>query len=111
MKSDDKPAVLDGGVTSEQIAHFKAQHGAIFAIDLNDGQRAHRVYMREVDMETLAAVSKVAKTDETRAAQVLYDNCFLGGSAEVRTNARLFVAASKRLAERMEAVEAEVKNL
>ncbi len=59
----------------------------------------------------IKAVTKVAKTDEVEAGKVMFDNCWLGGSEELRTDALLFMAVQKQLGAVLNGFQSLIKNL
>ena len=68
-------------------------------------------YFKRPTLETLKAVTKVAKSDEVEAGKVMFDNCWLGGSQELRTDALLFMAVQKKLGEVLNGFQGLIKNL
>ncbi|MBD5185802.1 MAG: hypothetical protein HDS92_04235 [Bacteroidales bacterium] len=54
---------------------------------------------------------KVAKNDEVEAGKVMFDNCWLGGSEELRTDALLFMAVQKQLGTVLNGFQGLIKNL
>lgn len=111
MEEMNKAVTIDGGVTEEQIAQWKAQHRKVTRIDVVDGDETHIGYFKRPSMETMTAVSKVSKTDEMRSAQVLFDGCWLGGSPVIRTDAVLFTAAMTQLNKAFTSAMSSLKNL
>lgn len=101
----------DGGVTGEQINRWKAAHRRVIRIDVTDGEDLHVAYFKRPSLETMSAVTKVGKSDEVKGAEVLYDNCFLGGDAEIREDALLFMAASAQLGNMLTSCLGSLKNL
>lgn len=101
----------DGGVTEEQIARWKAQHGKVVRIDVTDGDDLHVCYFHRPTLQTMSAVTKVSKSDEVRGMEALYDNCLLGGSKAVRTDAILFMAAAAQLGKMLTSSLGSLKNL
>ena len=101
----------DGGVTGEQINRWKAARRRVIRIDVTDGEELHVAYFKRPSLETMSAVTKVGKSDEVKGAQVLYDNCFLGGDAEIREDALLFMAASAQLGNMLTSCLGSLKNL
>lgn len=101
----------DGGVSEEQIGRWKAAHKRVIRIDVTDGDDLHVAYFKRPTMETMSAVTKVTKTDEVKGAEVLYDNCFLGGDTEMREDALLFMAATAQLGRLFNSCLGSLKNL
>ena len=101
----------DGGVTEEQINKWKALHKRVSRIEIADGDDLHVAYFKRPSLETMAAVAKVYKTDEVKSSMVLYDNCFLGGSEDIRNDAMLFMAASEQIGALLGSCSGSLKNL
>ena len=95
--SNETPRVINGALTESQVAAFKEKHRKSFAVEVRDGDEVHVGYFKRPTFETIKAVTKVAKTDEVEAGKVMFDNCWLGGSEELRTDALLFMAVQKQL--------------
>ena len=102
---------LDGGVTEEQVIRWKAAHKRIVRVDVTDGDDLHVAYFKRPSIETMSAVTAVAKNDEVKSAAVLYDNCFLGGSSEMREDALLFMAATTQLGKLFNSCLGSLKNV
>lgn len=101
----------NGGVTEEQIQLWKNRCRKVYAIEIEEDGQTHTGYFRRPDMETLSAVSKLGKSDEVKAANALFDNCWLGGSALLREDAVLRMAVIGQLNGLMEVARASLKNL
>lgn len=81
--------VINGDVTNEQIATWKNTHGRVVEIEVADSEfkELHRGYFHRPDMRTMQAFSSTAKTNDVKAAEVMFDNCWLGGSPMMKTDA------------------------
>ena len=101
----------DGGVTEEQIAQWKARYGKIARVDVADGEELHIGYFHRPKLETMSAVSKIGKTDEVKSAEVMFDNCWLGGSKAMRDDAILFLETTKQLGRMFNSCLSSLKNL
>ena len=110
-KKKNTPKVFNGDLTEAQVDAFKAQHRKCFAVEIQDGDEVHIGYFKRPTLETLKAVTKVAKSDEVEAGKVMFDNCWLGGSQELRTDALLFMAVQKKLGEVLNGFQGLIKNL
>lgn len=104
-------ATFDGGVNEEQIKQWKARHGKIVRVDVADGEELHIGYFHRPKLETMSAVSKIGKTDEVKSAEVMFDNCWLGGSRAMREDAILFLEATKQLGRMFNGCLSSLKNL
>jgi len=101
----------NGGITPEQIATWKAKHRKVSEISVVDDGEKHIGYFHRPSMETMSAVNKIGKTDEVKAANILFDNCWLGGSQTMKEEAVVKMAAIGKLNELMNINTAEIKNL
>lgn len=101
----------DGGVTEEQIKAWKGKHGKVVRIDVVDDGDLHVGYFHRPRLETMSAVTKMAKTDELKSSEVMFDNCWLGGSAAMRNDAVLFLEATKQLGTMLNSCRSSLKNL
>ena len=71
--------VVNGDITEEQIAGWKGKYGRVVEVEVadTDFEELHRGYFHRPDMQTMQAFSATAKQNEVRAAEVLFDNCWL----------------------------------
>lgn len=111
MEDKEIKTTFDGNVTEEQVNRWKAQNRKVIRIDVVDGDECHVGYFKRPSLETMGAVAKVAKTDDLKSMQVLFDGCWLGGSEYLRTDASLFVECGKQLNLALTNVMGSLKNL
>lgn len=102
---------FDGGITEAQIEAFKGKHGKVYRVDIVDGEETHIGYFRRPDFQTIKAITKISKTDEVEAGKVMFDNCWLGGSEELRKDAVLFMAVQVQLGKMLNGCMGSLKNL
>lgn len=102
---------FDGGVTEQQIEAWKVKHRRVYRVDVVDEGETHIGYFKRPDFLTIKAVTKLAKSDEVEGGKVMFDNCWLGGSDALKTDAVLFVAVQKQLAKIMTGCMGSLKNL
>lgn len=102
---------FDGGVTEEQVEAWKRQHRKVYRIDIVDGEDTHIGYFKRPDFATIKAITKLAKSDEVEAGKVMFDNCLLGGSKELREDAVLFMAVQAQLGGVLNGCMGSLKNL
>lgn len=93
--------------TPEQIADWKAKHGDVWKISVEDKS----AYLKSPDRKTLGYASSVGASDPMKFNEILLKNCWLGGDIEIQTNDSLFLAASSKLAQLIEIKEAEMVKL
>lgn len=103
--------VCNGGVTPEQIQAWKAKYRKVAEISVTDGNTKYVGYFRRPDMDTMAAVNRLAKTDEVKSSVAMFDNCWLGGDVTMKEDAIVKMAAIARLATMFDSCVAELKNL
>lgn len=102
---------FDGGITEEQVKAWKQKHGKVVRIDVVDDGDCHVGYFHRPNLETMSAVAKIAKTDELKSSEVIFDNCWLGGSPAIRHDAVLFIEATKQLGAMLNSCRSTLKNL
>ncbi len=102
-----KKIELNGVATEEQIATWKEKYSEIFAVTVD----SHIVYLKKPDRKTLSFASNIGTKDPIKFNEILLNNCFIGGSEEVKTNDSLFLSVSTKLSELIEVKEAEMVKL
>lgn len=102
-----KEQELKGQATDDQIAEWKKQHGQVSGI-IVDG---HIGYLKPVTRKILSMASSVGAKDPMQFNELILNNCWLGGSEEIKTNDTLFLSAGAKLAEFIELKEAELVKL
>lgn len=99
---------LIGEATEEKIAQWKALHGDIYRVELEDGSVC---YLKKPDRTTMKAVASVGTGDPIRANEILLENCWLGGDESIKSNDDKFFGVSSQLANLIEIKQAELKKL
>ena len=102
---------FDGGVTEQQILQWKAQHGKVIRIDVVEGEECHIGYFMRPSLETMRATASIGKTDEFKSSEIMFDNCWLGGSEYLRKDAVLFLETVKQLSTLFQSCMSSIKNL
>lgn len=108
---DKKITTNNGGITDEQIATFKAKHNKVFEISVQDDDTVHIGYFKRPDMKTMSAVNTIGKKDEVESGVVMFNNCWLGGSSEMESDAIVKMAAIGQLASVFNTCVGSLKNL
>ncbi len=103
--------ICNGGVTEEQINSWKKEHRKVFSIEIEDDGELFIGYFHRPSMETMSAVTKLAKTDDVKSTTVMFDNCWLGGDSVMKTDMVVKMAAIKELGEMFSAAVGTLKNL
>lgn len=107
MKTTTPTTPKSGEATPEQIEAWKALHGEIFAITVEDKIG----YLRKVDRKTLSFASTIGTKDPMKFNEVILANCWLGGDEELKTNDDYFLAVSGTLSQLIIVKEAELVKL
>jgi len=93
--------------TKEQIAEWKAKHGDIFLIKVED----KACYLRKPSRKVLGYASVAGKDNPLKFNEVILNDCWLNGDEEIKTNDDLFLSISPKLTELIEVKEAELEKL
>ncbi len=117
-KNDDaieQPQIreINGDVSAEQIAMWKNQHGRVVEVRITDEEteECHVGYFHRPDMKTMQAVNATSKTNEVKASEIMFDNCWLGGSPMLQTDAILKMEAMVTLGSMFGKCTRSLKNL
>lgn len=94
-------------ITKEQIAEWKAKHGDIFKIKVEDKV----AYLKKPSRKALGYASVAGKDNPLKFNEVLLNDCWLGGDEEIKTNDSLFLSISSKLSELIEVKEVELEKL
>lgn len=103
--------VRNGGVTDQQIAMWKTQYRKVVAIEIEEDGDLMVGYFRRPNMEIISMVNKMAKTDEIKASNSMFDNCWLGGDQTMQTDAIVKMSAIAQISKLFQSLEGELKNL
>lgn len=119
MKKENQ--LIIGEATAEQIEKWKVKYGAVHGIEV-DG---HICYVRKIDRNTasyaLSQMSfKVNKSDNNdveinlgkqfKTGEAVLNNCWLGGSEEIRNDTSLWMNACIIAGQLIEIKEGSLKN-
>lgn len=102
---------LIGEAEPTQINMWKNRFRRIYGIIVPDGDEQHVGYFRRPDMDVLAAANRLRKEDQIKAVNVLFENCWLGGSEVMRNDAIVKMGAMARFNTALSVQQAEIKNL
>jgi hypothetical protein len=104
---------ITGEATPTQIAMWKKEFGAsnVFRVDVKvDEQNTSVGYFRKPDLAVLGMVSRYA-AEPMKAAEVLFDNLWLGGDEAIKNNDELKLSCALELKGTFQIREAEIKNV
>jgi hypothetical protein len=71
----------------------------------------HIAYLKKPDRTILSAASAIGQSDPIKFSEILLENCWLGGSEEIKTNDTFFLGVSGKLGELLEVAEAQLVKL
>jgi len=104
--------VLDGNITLQQLTAWKNKYGKLIKVEIeNDEEETLFSYFRKPTMATRAAVLQASKTDEFRALEVLFKNCYIGGDEEVSKDDDLKLGVISAFADLTQPKEAKAKKI
>jgi hypothetical protein len=98
---------LIGQATPEQIEAWKKKYGKLYGIKV-DG---HICYLKKPDRKTLSYASVAGAKDPLKFNEVMLNNCWVGGSDEIKTDDEMFLGVSGKISELINVKEAELVNL
>jgi hypothetical protein len=93
--------------TKEQISEWKAKHGKVFRIKVED----KACYMKRPSRKALGYAMVAGKNNPLKFNEELLKDCWLGGDEEIKTDDELFFAASAQFGEIVNSKEAELEEL
>lgn len=99
-----------GAVDQTQLNMWRNRYRRVFTIEVMDFGERHVGYFHRPDMEILAATNKLSKTDEIKAVDVLFTNCWLGGSALIQEEAVIKMAVMAKFNQVVAVQHVELKN-
>ncbi len=95
-------------ITKEQIQEWKKKYGDIYCIGFDDGKET---YIKKPNRKTVSLAMTKMQTNPLAYAEVILNQCFIGGDESFRTNDAYFFGASAQLEQIMEVKSAEIKKL
>lgn len=102
---------LTCGLTQEAIDQLKKKHGALFVVEISDGEALYKAIFKEPDITILSAANTISKTDEIKGSMVLYENCLVAADEAIAKRDVLKMQVVGAIGERMTALTKTVKNL
>jgi hypothetical protein len=109
-----KEEAIAGGITEGQLNHWKNQYGEIkvFVIPLDDsGKKKVTGYFRKPDLKVIQAAAPFTDSDPVKAGLIQFENCFLGGDDDFKTNDEVKLSAIQALNKLFKVRVAEIKNV
>lgn len=96
-----------GQATPEQIKAWKEKFGDIFAVKCDN----HIAYLKTPSRKVLGYAAVAGKDNPLKFNEVILNDCFVGGSEAIKTDDKLFLGVSSKLAEIIEIKEVELEKL
>lgn len=96
-----------GAIAPEQIAAWKREFGKVYVVEA-DGKKG---YLRRPTRKIISAATVIGGNDALRSKEVLIENCWLGGDAELKSEDRYFIALAGRIDEIIEVAQVELKEV
>lgn len=94
QQQNNEPEVnVSGRATSEEIARWKAEHGKVHEIIVDD----KACYLKPIDLPTLRLANSHLKTDATKFAQTIAENAWISGDKGIYTDAEYIMIFADRV--------------
>lgn len=106
MKEEEKK-VLSGQATDEQIAMWKNLHGKVFQFEV-DGSVC---YLKRPSRNVISAAETIGKEDNLKYAEIVLNNCWLGGDETIKTDDEKFISVANHMGTLVKISEVAVKEL
>ena len=112
MNERENTSTVKGRASDEQIREWKSQYGEIFALSTDDEQGRTRIcYLRAPRRKDISAASVAGRVDPLKFNETILRQCWLGGDTDIRTDDKLFLSVSGKLADIIEVGEAQLEKL
>ena len=108
-------------LSPKEIEALKKKYGTIhlISIDVSDKEEGEErtekdykcAYLKTPSRKVLKMANAVAAKDPLGFAEIILNNCWVGGDEEIKTEDPLFLAASGMMGELIEVKEATIKKL
>lgn len=93
--------------TQEQIQEWKAKHGIVFEISVED----KACYLHKPSRKTMGYAAMAAKDNPLKFNEVILNECWIAGDEVLRTDDELFMSISEHIGKIIELKQAELKKL
>jgi hypothetical protein len=107
MKNKEEKKQLTGQATDEQIAMWKNLYKKVYEVEV-DGSVC---YLRKPDRKTISAATSLGASDPVRYAEVMLENCWLGGDDDIKTDNDKFFGVTSQLDKLTKVAKASLKEL
>ncbi len=114
MKEEIKQEELEvkevGKISDEELKGISGNK-KIMQVILEDDKERYYCYFKRPSIQTLSAMTKLAKTDEVKGMEVFINHCYVAGSKAWENDGVLFMTLSTELTKVLNSVKASLKNL
>lgn len=94
-----------------QIQDYKKKYGKVYLITVTDDEgKDYNAVFRKPDIKILSAASKFEK-EPFKAGIILFDNCWIAGDEEIKTQDDLKIAAMNVMESMFTQYTAKIKKL
>lgn len=105
-----------GKLTEAEELALKAKHGVVrvYTSELEEeGEETerHYTYAKDPSPDVVASIFSIAKNDEIKAEQNLFNSCRVAGSEMVKEHVGMFLGVTEQVGKRMQPIGASVKKL
>ncbi len=101
------PAAPSAEITAAQIAAWKREYGRVYRVE-SDGKQG---YLRKPNRTIIGAASVLGGSDGIKIAEVIVENCWLGGDEELKTNDDYFLGIVSQINALTETAQVELKEV
>ena len=101
-------------ITQAQINQWKKKWGEVFQIDvpLDDEAKDNAVgYFKKPTLDSIKASSKYLESDPIKAGEIVFNQCWLGGDAEIQENDEVKMSAMQKVSSLFKVRQASLKKL
>ena len=106
MGKYSKPKTSDV-ITDEMIEDWKKKHDEIFIVEVEDKV----AYLHTPSRKVLRQANVHGKTDDIKFAEIILNNCWLGGDEIIKTDDSYFLGVASELSQIIDIKEATIKKL
>jgi len=99
-------------LTDGQLNSLKNKHGEVYEICVKDDEGNDIIgIFKKPDMKIIGASQKFASDDPIKSGLVLFDNCWLDGDNEMKTNDEYKLSAIAGIGKLFKVRQEEIKKL
>jgi len=102
-----KNKATKGTASPEDIAKWKQKHGDVFAYEADEMIG----YLHRPSRQVISLATVTGQSDPFQFAQVIIENCWLGGDDTLRSQDKYFMGLSQKINEIVEIKVGELKKL